>query len=571
MTKTATPRTGAFISLVIMAVSLAAVFVIPVVILRHGYLPDDDALRHVGKVLSGKDWHQILILRDDIKLDPNLGWHAFLGVVQRGLNLNADALLSFSVVFLFFLFCALPVLVIRRPEAWLLSLIVMEIMPQTEVYLFQRLLRGRPYIITSAAMLLIGFLWPKLEDRKSCLKTAAAIALTVAASAYLHDGWYLFAVPIVCFLIARQWRAGILLAAATGAGVLAGVSLTGHPVVFLTQVLRHVFLAFSTHTSQVELVEELQAGTPSIFAIGAICLMLLWRRHRASRNLEVVRDPILVMVALCLVLGSLTRRVWFELGRPALCVWLTLEFQEYLESVLDRASYKRILLAALLAMTSVILVTSDFESRWSRNHPALVLSPSDAKLAQWLPEDGGIFYSPRMYLFYETFFRFPKANWRYMLGFEPGMMPPEDLAIYRNIQSANFTAASFEPWVRKMRPQDRLVISSNLAHAVYIKGLEWYDTGRGVASDGSRSDARGPGGFASPEATRMPDCVRTQSCPPMNSPYINPLKIDILCMAGGHHGEESSGTPARRRARLAVLALRPAGAQRGGPGVLPGP
>jgi hypothetical protein len=51
------------------------------------------------------------------------------------------------------------------------------------------------------------------------------------------------------------------------------------------------------------------------------------------------------------------------------------------------------------------------------------------------------------------------------------MMPPEDLAIYRNIQLNYGAYEAFEPWVKKMRPEDRLVLRRQ--SKPLIKELEW--------------------------------------------------------------------------------------------------
>src|ERR1700736_2557949 len=99
----------------IVAISLITALAIPAIILKSGYRPDDDAMYHAAKVISGKSWNEILVLRDDIKLDPNLGWHNFLGIIHNLTNLDAKGLLFFSVTFLFFLFCATPSFVMKRP------------------------------------------------------------------------------------------------------------------------------------------------------------------------------------------------------------------------------------------------------------------------------------------------------------------------------------------------------------------------------------------------------------------------------------------------------------------------
>jgi len=480
MQKTLTIEASKIVSALVILISLLTFFLIPNTIMKYGYMPDDDAMRHVAKVISHKDWNQILVLRSDIKLDPSLGWHKFLGFIYNFTDVDAKGLLCFCVISLFFLFCVTPIPVIRRPEAWLLALIVMGIMPTTEFYLFDRILRGRPYIVTMAVILAMGFLWPKLNDKKSYLKTAGIMVALIAVSTYLHSSWYLFAIPIACFFIARQWRAGIALSVSAIIGISIGAIFTCHPFIFLTQTLRHLFLALGTHKTQAELVTEFRAGAASTLAIGAIFLMLIWRRTRGSQNLKISRDPIFMMTVLCMALGCLTRRIWFDLGRPAFCVWMTLEFQEYLESIMERDSLKRILLVVVLAVTLMTLVATDPENRWSANHPLMALSPEKTELALWIPEDGGIVYSDSMEIFYQTFYKFPKAKWRYIFGFEAGLMPPEDLAILRNIQSSNRAVASFEPWVRKMRPADRLILPDTSNNVQFIHNLEWLNTLRGV-------------------------------------------------------------------------------------------
>lgn len=101
---------------------------------------------------------------------------------------------------------------------------------------------------------------------------------------------------------------------------------------------------------------------------------------------------------------------------------------------------------------------------------------SFAEDASWAPGQGGVVYSNSMEIFYGMFYKDPGAPWRYILGFEPGIMPPEDLEIYRKIQKRP-DPSSFAPWVRKMRPADRLIVIHASDKAPKIEGLEWYDAG----------------------------------------------------------------------------------------------
>ena len=54
-------------------------------------------------------------------------------------------------------------------------------------------------------------------------------------------------------------------------------------------------------------------------------------------------------------------------------------------------------------------------------------------------------------------------------------MPPEDLATMRRVLTSQ-SAEAFDPWVRKMRPEDRLIVQGG-ARPPPIAGLEWMQVG----------------------------------------------------------------------------------------------
>ena len=99
------------------------------------------------------------------------------------------------------------------------------------------------------------------------------------------------------------------------------------------------------------------------------------------------------------------------------------------------------------------------------------MNGSDPRLAGWMPGKNGIFYAGNMRFFYNTFLRNPQGDWRYIVGFEPALMPPEDLKIYRDIQRSGGAIEAFQPWVNKMRPEDRLAVEAP-AEPVHSP-LEW--------------------------------------------------------------------------------------------------
>jgi hypothetical protein len=79
------------------------------------------------------------------------------------------------------------------------------------------------------------------------------------------------------------------------------------------------------------------------------------------------------------------------------------------------------------------------------------------------------------------FFKTPTADWRYVLGFEPGLMRPDDLEVLRKIQWNHGAAfAAYEPWVKKMRPADRMIIRASGGNPPDISELEWHYAATGL-------------------------------------------------------------------------------------------
>jgi hypothetical protein len=138
-------------------------------------------------------------------------------------------------------------------------------------------------------------------------------------------------------------------------------------------------------------------------------------------------------------------------------------------------SAKRLLLTLILAAAAFLAVTSDWNSRYTKNLTWQFLSVAEhPELEGWLPADGGILYAADMGIFYQTFYKNPNANWRYILGYEPALMPPDDFATYHSIHWNNGDAKAYLPWVEKMKPADRLVINGGGDDRPNIPQLEWF-------------------------------------------------------------------------------------------------
>lgn len=465
--------------LFVLVLAVWVLLLIPFRVLGEGFLPSDDALRHSAKVVSGKDWPQILVLRSDIALDSHPGWHFILGNFYRLTGCDTLSLVLFSVTLLFILFSVPPLFFLKYPESWLFSIMAISIIAPSWLY---RLLLGRPYIFTMMCLFIILFLWPRLKYGHPSIKVSAAIILSIAASTWIHCSWYLFSLPVIALLFVREWKAAFLLSIFSLAGIAIGSSLTGHPLIFLRQTTEHLFLAFGSADMQKMLVGEFQAGPIDVNIAFLVLGVFAWRIFRGKGMREITHDPVFVLVIFCACLGLITRRIWLDWGMPSLVYWAAVEFDDFFKTNLGRYSWNRILICGAAAGVLFLSVTSDINSRWSSFKPRDYISIEDPAQAKWLPGNGGIVYSDSMDVFYRMFFKNPNAPWRYMVGFEPALMPPDDLRTLRNIQRYNGNYKMYGPWVKKMRPEDRLILHGSADIEPKIPELRWKHIAIGVWS-----------------------------------------------------------------------------------------
>ena len=461
-----------------LAVWLAAIFTIllvPLKIISYGFLPGDDALRHAAKAVSGKTWQQILVMHEDFPIDPSPGWQAILAWVHQGFGCDAEKLVVFSVVALMLLvtLSALPWL--RRPEAWLAALCLAAVfVPSCTT----RLARGRPYILTDAVLITLLFLWSRLKENREDRPSRLALVgtpLLVAASAWIHGSWYMLVLPGAAILFAGFWRSAIWYGGCWLLGSFLGCALTGHPWEFLFQAVRHMFGVFGHLVVNRQLEPELHPDDGQTPAVLVVAALLLWRAISSGWNPRAVLNPIFVMMALGWLLGLKIQRFWWDWGTPAFMVWVALELQEHLERHLSFDSGRRLLITLGLASGCFWGFTSDRSSRWTENLTVEYLTPDTPGAADWVPGTNGIIYNSSMDVFFATFFKNPTAPWRYILGFESGLMRPEDLEVLRKIQWNDGDTRAYEPWVKKMRPEDRMMIqmSSGRTGPPGIPELEW--------------------------------------------------------------------------------------------------
>ena len=443
---------------------------IPLKILQLGYIPTDDATRHVAKAISGKPWNEILVMDERFAMDEHPGWHATLGVLHRTLNLDADTLIMVSVALPFLAFWLAMLAGRRRPEGVLLALFVASL---TAPGTFGRLLFGRPFIVWMVVYVVVLRLWTRDEKVSPARMTLTALLISLAT--WMHGSWYLFGFVLAGFALAGQWRKTVQLAFCWGAGVLLGAMFTGHPFAYLHETGLHLFNVFGGPQMTRFLVTELRPDPGDLFLVTALLLALLWRVARGDWKPGAWRDPLLVLAALGWLLGLKVSRFWTDWGTPAALLWLAAEVDAALAPRLDWSRIRPLALTGFVAAGVFISSTRDLGGRWSSGAADFV-TPQTKDIEGWLPESGGWVYSSELPVFFRMFYKNPHADWRYVLGFEPGIMRPEDFAVLRNIQLNWFAAQSYEPWVSKMRPQDRLILLQGKDAPPTINVLEWHFT-----------------------------------------------------------------------------------------------
>ena len=461
---------GRYLPSIIWGLVLATVLIIPFKIISYGYLPSDDALRHAAKAVSGKTWPEILVLREDFTIDHNAGWHVLLRAIHLLTDWDAEDLVRFSMVSLFLLIALSALPWLRRPEAWPATLLIMNV---ASMQLLFRLTMGRPLLVPVAVLITILFAWTRRKTARSPLLLFGGTVLFIALAVWIHGSWYLFAIPVAAFLLARRFREAFGLAVCWLLGSILGAAATGDPVRFLGQHLRLLEFSVRHYNVAIQLVGEMQPTDGVFNMIVIIGGLLVFRKVRGGRGEPLFSDPVFLLILLGWLLGLKIQRFWLEWGWPAALVWVAREFQQILIEYQPGFSLKRLISAILICVAFFLSATGDYYGRWTNNLEIEYIAPDTPGLAGWLPGRGGIIYSNDRRIFYRTFMKNPKADWRYLPGFEPTLMPPKDFAIFRRIQFLRSAPASFLPWIAAMRSADRLILHGSATHPPNLPQLEW--------------------------------------------------------------------------------------------------
>ncbi|HWD20015.1 MAG TPA: hypothetical protein VHB20_12125 [Verrucomicrobiae bacterium] len=460
-----------YVPLLVWIMAIGTILFIPAKIIGYGYLPPDDALRHAAQGVSGKPWSEVMVLREPLKVDFQYGWDLIQRVWHRWFDAGAESLVEISIGTLFVLVSAVVLVWLRRPEAWLGALFLNCLVGNP----VNRFFFGRPYLVTIAAGLFILLAWRRSGPAGPRLRDVAWIAAAIGLACYIHGTWYLWVVMVAAFFLAGQIRWSV----AVGCGwllgaVLAGVA-TGHPIDYLTGAVQVALRAVGNFTTQTMAATELQPAlnfNPAL-VLGA---MLMARGLIKAPWQPLRRDPAFWLAVIGWILGCGAGRFWYDWGMVGLLVVMTTDLQTLLEATIVSDSVERLLGVGALALGVYGAMTADVGGRWTATLHDQYLTESDPTLTEWLPGKGGIFYANTMRLFYQTYFKNPNAPWKYVLGFEPTLMPDDDFLVYHRIMWDYEDDHAYDSWVKKMRPIDRLAVIGAKPH---IDALEWHYTRAG--------------------------------------------------------------------------------------------
>ncbi len=455
-----------YVPLIVWLLVPIVLLLIPLKITGLGFLPQDDGLRHVAKVVSGKPWPDILVVGDNYKMDHNIGWHTFLAAVDHLTHWDTEPLLVFAIVALYFFVNASMLGWLKRPEAWLVALIMAGLLSDIP----GRFMLGRPYVLTIMALMTIMFAAQKSRpDARMFLLFTAVLTMCT----YFHGVWYLWLLPIAAFFFAGQFRWTILLTAAWLIGSVLSALCTGHPVTYLSQALDVAFTSSGHSLSIRTEVGELQpfsGDIVSLFALGALVAV----RMLTKPALPLTRNPAFWLVCGAWILGFRIVRFWEDWGWPSFMVLIATDVELLMLPRIAADSFRRLLVTCILVLVAFMSLTSDWGTRWTSTLTRPFLSEAEQpQLKGWMPDNGGILYSVDMGLFYRTFFKNPHADWRYQLGYEPTLMPKDDFDTYQKILWNFGDAKAYAPWVKKMKPADRLVIAGDSGSQPKIPELQW--------------------------------------------------------------------------------------------------
>jgi hypothetical protein len=430
---------------------------IPLKVSSLGYMPPDDAMRHTAFAVDHRTWSEVLLLNPEIRpeMDSHPGWHAMLRWLHETGGLAIEDLLVFSFCLTLVGFAAVGLAFSGSPVAWLLACGLAMLV---EGGLFFRLLLGRPFAVSIMAFVALLFIWCREKPLKVWQELLISVVLLTVTIAVHPSVWYMWAAPWGILVLCRKWRSvGLLsvsVAISTGLAVAwvgSFYNVVSYPVIHLWHALGDDPLLGTS------LVTEFQPSGGPVLVLIAVAGLLTIKHFRGFTIREEFRQVDFCLMLVMWVLGLKITRFWADWGVPAFVVW---SCRQFIVLGFDQLRKPRetLVMVAGVAAALYLGITADVGGRYTQALKSPLLTKPVEDFQAKLPEKGGILYSTDMGVFYKLYYRLPHAGFRFTTGFEPGMLPPEDLKTLRAIQFNDGLLDAYKPWLDKMTEKDRVLL-----------------------------------------------------------------------------------------------------------------
>ena len=283
-----------------------------------------------------------------------------------------------------------------------------------------------------AALVVLCLLLARAPSSRHRRRPLAGAALLLGLVIWMHPSWHLFLLPVggVPPRPALRRRValgccGLLL------GVLVAGLLYGNPLEFVDAErpahgprVRHAGTAGDAR-HRVPPRRRIADARPRCRRAPAVARLAASGRPRRSTT------PVFALSLLGWLLGWLVIRFWSDWGAIALLVWMALE----LERVLERGRRSWLLAAGGARRGGrggrPARALGERARIAARSAGAVLSLAHRGGGGPYLPDPGGVLYTDDMRLFFQVFYARPTAPWRYIVGYEPALMPPDDLATFR--------------------------------------------------------------------------------------------------------------------------------------------
>ena len=448
---------------------LFAVFILlPFQILSKGYCPTDDANRHVAFSVTDQKWSDVLEITPGLESDHNVGWHKLLRFVYKIFRIDKRGLLLFSIVGLFFLFNFTGSLVSPNKAAWIIVLIVMFLFDRSIIH---RTMLGRPFILSNIVSLLLLRLWFVDCKINYWVKYIVSI-ITLSLAVWIHGTWYTFLLLPTALLLSGQIRKTLGLTFCIIVSTFIGAYLTGEFNEFLHFHYVATLNIFSERIYNWQLVTEFAEGNIhilwSIPTIFIICLLVQTKKLKFN---DLSKDAVFILILLTWLLSIKVVRFWVDWGMVALMFWLSYKLSELIQDMqtIKKPLIRRLLFLVILVAAILLIPSYSWGNRKEMSSYSVDFTKEE--FVSFKPLDGGIIYNDSMRHFYVQYYAEPDGKYKYILGFEPAIMPLEDKKVFRDISYSQFHYKAYKPWVDKLTKKDRLFASVDLSD--YYPQLDW--------------------------------------------------------------------------------------------------